>query len=149
MTTEELIARERIRDALARYTHAGDRGQLDQLALCFAADGVLDLEGEPPIVGREAIRSRLASVVTSLADATTRPVLRHHVSSIRIALEGAAVASVASYFVVFTEIGLDHWGRYGDRFVREDGEWRIACRKVRVDGATPRSRMAAEHRVSP
>jgi hypothetical protein len=30
-----------------------------------------------------------------------------------------------------------HWGRYADRFVRADGAWRIAHRKVRVDGATP------------
>jgi hypothetical protein len=33
--------------------------------------------------------------------------------------------------------GLDHWGRYTDRFVRVDGTWLFAQRSVRVDGATP------------
>ena len=49
--------------------------------------------------------------------------------------------------VVFTEIGLDHWGRYHDRLVRARDAWWIAHRKVRVDGASPGSRMAPGHIV--
>ncbi len=33
--------------------------------------------------------------------------------------------------------GLDHWGRYTDRFERVDERWLFAHRAVRVDGATP------------
>jgi hypothetical protein len=148
MNHAEAIAREEIRDVISRYNHAGDRGRLDELVRCFAPDGVLDLKDVPPLEGRDAIAAHLGGVVTRLAEATTRPVLRHHVSSIRIELEGSDSAGAASYFLVFTEVGLDHWGRYGDRFARVDGEWLIAHRRVRVDGATPSSRMALEHRVA-
>ena len=148
MDHAEAIAREEIRDVISRYNHAGDRGRLDELVRCFAPDGVLDLKDTPPLEGRDAIAAHLGGVVTRLAAATTRPVLRHHVSSIRIELEGGDAASAASYFLVFTEVGLDHWGRYGDRFARIEGEWLIAHRRVRVDGATPSSRMALEHRVA-
>jgi ketosteroid isomerase-like protein len=148
MDASEAVAREAIRDVISRYNHAGDHGRLEALAQCFAPDGVLDLKDVPPIEGRAAIRTHLGGVVERLADASVRPVLRHHVSSILITLEGPDTANAASYFLVFTEIGLDHWGRYGDRFTRLDGQWLIAHRKVRVDGASPGSRMAVEHRVS-
>jgi uncharacterized protein (TIGR02246 family) len=141
MTLEELAAREAIRDVIARYNHAGDRGRLDELVRCFAEDGVMDLEGLAPLAGRAAIEAHLAGVVRELASRTQRATLRHHVSSVRIALAEADRAEAWSYFAVFTEIGLDHWGRYSDRFVRAGGEWLIALRKVRVDGAAPGSRM--------
>jgi uncharacterized protein (TIGR02246 family) len=148
MDASEAIAREEIRDVISRYNHAGDRGDLDALASCFTETGVLDLEGEDDCEGRAAIRERLSSVVSDLAGKSERALLRHHVSSIRIELTGSDTAVAASYFLVFTEVGLDHWGRYADRLVRGEGAWRIAHRKVRVDGATPHSRMAVEHRVS-
>jgi len=148
MDASEAIAREEIRDVISRYNHAGDRGDLDALVRCFTETGVLDLEGEDDCEGREAIRARLSGVVSDLAGRSERAVLRHHVSSIRIELTGVSSAIAASYFLVFTEIGLDHWGRYADRFERADGAWRIAHRKVRVDGATPNSRMAIPHRVA-
>ena len=76
------------------------------------------------------------------------PLLRHHVSSVKIDLTGPDTASAASYFLVFTEVGLDHWGRYADRLVRAGGSWLIAHRKVRLDGAVHNSRMASGRRVS-
>ena len=147
MDASEAIAREEIRDVISRYNHAGDRGDLDALVRCFTETGVLDLEGEDDCAGRAAIRERLSDVVSDLAERSERALLRHHVSSIRIELTGFDTAIAASYFLVFTEVGLDHWGRYADRLVRADGAWRIAHRKVRVDGATPNSRMATPHRV--
>jgi uncharacterized protein (TIGR02246 family) len=141
MTQDELLAREAIRDTIARYNHAGDRGRLDELARCFAEDGVLEIEGEPRLSGRAAIQAHLAGVAARLAGNTRRATLRHHVASLRIVLSGADAAEAWSYFSVFTEIGLDHWGRYGDRLVRRGDEWLFALRKVRVDGAAPGSRM--------
>ena len=45
MLMAELLAREAIRDLLARYTYNGDRGRIDALAACFADDGVLEFPG--------------------------------------------------------------------------------------------------------
>jgi len=145
MDAREVVAREEIRDVISRYTHAGDAGDLDALALCFAESGVLDLAGVAPVEGRGAIQTHLGGVVRELADRTRRPVLRHHVSSVRIELTGPDSAIASSYFLVFTEVGLDHWGRYLDHFARTGPRWQIARRKVRVDGATSASRMAPEH----
>lgn len=148
MDASEAIAREQIRDVISRYNHAGDQGDLDALVRCFTENGVLDLEGEDDLQGRAAIHRYLSGVVRNLADRSVRPLLRHHVSSVRIELTGPDTATAASYFLVFTDVGLDHWGRYGDRLVCSGGAWRIAHRKVRVDGAVHNSRMAVGRRVS-
>jgi hypothetical protein len=147
MDASEAIAREQIRDVISRYNHAGDRGNIDELTRCFSEDGVLDLEGEDDLVGRAAIHRRLSRVVAASAERGARALVRHHVSSVRIELMGPDSATAASYFLVFTEVGLDHWGRYSDHLVRTGREWQIAHRKARVDGATPHSRMAAPHRI--
>ena len=46
-------------------------------------------------------------------------------------------AVVASYFTVITEIGLDHMGRYRDRFVPVGDRWLIAHRFVSTDWRSP------------
>ena len=143
MDAGEAIAREQIRDVISRYNHAGDRGDLEALVACFIENGVLDLVDTGELIGRDAIRRHLGSVVQRLAGRTQRALLRHHVSSVKIDLDGPHDARAASYFLVFTEIGLDHWGRYGDVFTQAGGQWRIARRKVRVDGAVPDSQMLA------
>jgi ketosteroid isomerase-like protein len=148
MDTAEAIAREQIRDVIARYNHAGDRGRLDELVLCFTEDGVMQLPDVPELRGRGAIRGYLEGVVRDLAAATTRATLRHHVASTLIELTGTDTASASSYFSVFTEVGLDHWGSYRDRLARVGEGWLLAQRRVRVDGATPSSRMAVGHRVA-
>ena len=144
MDLDEALAREEIRDLVARYNHAGDRGRLDELVACFADDGVVELEEVPPLRGRAAIQRHLEGVVERLAAATPRPTLRHHVASLLIECTAPDAARGHAYFSVFTEIGLDHWGRYDDRFARVEGRWRIAARRVRVDGAAADSRMLAE-----
>jgi 3-phenylpropionate/cinnamic acid dioxygenase small subunit len=109
---------------------------------CFTEAGVLDLEDEDDFAGRAAIRDRLARVVEGSVAVGARALVRHHVSSVKIDLTSPDRAQAASYFLVFTEVGLDHWGRYADQLERAGGEWRIAHRKVRVDGASANSRMA-------
>ncbi len=147
MDAAEVIAREQIRDVIARYNHAGDRGRLDELVLCFTEDGVMQLADVPELRGREAIRGYLEGVVRDLAAATTRATLRHHVASSLIQLTGIDTADVRSSFSVYTEVGLDHWGGYRDRLARVGEAWLLARRRVHVDGAAPSSRMAVRHRV--
>jgi hypothetical protein len=55
MESWELVARECCRDTLARYTHAGDRYRIAELGSTFCEDGVLEIRGVEPIVGRAAI----------------------------------------------------------------------------------------------
>ncbi|MDY6995112.1 MAG: nuclear transport factor 2 family protein [Actinomycetota bacterium] len=139
----ELEARELIRDTLARYTWSGDSGRLDELAAAFCADGVLEIRGQQPLSGRAAIVGALRAVADQPAAAGgTRRIVRHNLANIRFADLTPRRALVSSYFTVFTEIGLDHYGRYRDEFVPYAGEWLIAHRFVSTDWSAPDSTMA-------
>lgn len=142
MQSTEVQAREEIRDLLMRYTAATDRFDLPGLAACFADDGELRTPAGPPMVGPDDIASGLAAQV--LPD-TGRPAPRyvhHHVSSTAICDVTTDSAAATSYFTVFTDAGVDHWGRYRDRFVTgADGRWLFASRRISVDGFAENSRM--------
>src|SRR5262249_24110104 len=139
------IARESIRDLVARYAHAADRGRLDDLCALFADDGVMRIDEREPLVGRAAIRAFLGDTRGSVRSETTTARIRPHVSNLQITVDGPASASGVAYFFVVTERGPDHWGRYRDRYRPDGGQWRFAERRVRVDGFAPGS-WAAERR---
>ncbi len=143
----ELAAREACRDTLAQYNHAGDRYLLEEFAAAFCEDGVLEIRGEEPLRGRAAIMERFGGT-TAAAHArqaaawTTsaggqRRVVRHSVTNIRFESVTPTEATLASYFTVFTEIGLDHMGRYRDRLVPVGERWLIAHRFVSTDWRSP------------
>ena len=44
--------------------------------------------------------------------------IRHHVSNLTIDVVSPTEARGACYFLAVTEHGVDHWGRYRDRYVR-------------------------------
>lgn len=139
----ELVARERIRDTLARYNWSGDAGDVDGLAATFCADGVLEIRGIEPLCGRSAIASFLGGVTGKVArGADVKPVVRHNIANIVFVALTRDAARVCSYFTVVTHIGLDHFGRYRDTLVPDGDAWRIKHRKVTTDWAASESAMA-------
>lgn len=142
----ELSARERIRDSLARYNWSGDAMRLPELAESFCEDGELELRGAPPVQGRAAIVEFLGGAVASPNAAAqelgVRRIVRHNVTNIRFTDMTPHQAGVACYFTVFTEIGLDHYGRYRDLFVPVGDQWLIRHRFVSTDWHAPNSTMA-------
>ena len=138
----ELAARERIRDGLARYNWSGDSSRLDELAESFREDGELQLRGEEPVRGRSAIVEFLSGVA-----AQNIRIVRHNLTNVRFLELTSEHARVASYFTVFTEIGLDHYGRYRDTFVPVGDDWLIKHRLVSMDWAAPNSTMAKLPRI--
>ena len=133
----ELAAREAIRETVAAYAHFADSGRFADFADLFAVDGVLEVRGEAPLQGRDAIRAYLEGVGTRLGDATTVPLIRHHVSNLAIAVVSPTEARGACYFLAVTEHGVDHWGRYRDRYTPDGDRWVFAHRLARTDGTTP------------
>ena len=133
----ELVAREAIRETVASYAHCADSGRFADFAALFAIDGVLEVHGEAPLQGRDAIRAFLEGVGTELSDATMVPMIRHHVSNLTIEVTSPTEASGACYFLAVTEHGVDHWGRYRDRYALESDKWVFAHRLARTDGTTP------------
>jgi len=144
----ELTAREEIRESLARYAHYADTGRFVELVGLFTAEGVLEIDGRPPLQGRAAIEAFLTATKTNIAANLTQPLIRHHVSSLRIDVHGPDTASAASYFLALTERGPDHWGRYRDRLVRVREQWLVQHRRVRRDGYAPNSWVATRRETA-
>ncbi len=136
METWELEARECIRDLVARYNANGDSGRFDPMLALFAEDAVLEVLGER-IEGREAIRAYFEGVARGGEERPAVRLMRHHTATLQIDVESPDAARARCYFQVFTEAGLDHWGRYVDAFRRVDGRWLFAQRTVSLDGCVP------------
>ncbi|KLO35197.1 hypothetical protein ABW17_24340 [Mycobacterium nebraskense] len=139
----ELVARERIRDTLARYNWAGDGGDVTGLAETFCPDGVLEIRGAEPLRGRSAIASFLGGVNVA-RPAGVKPVVRHNLTNVLFTGLTRDTAQVSSYFTVVTHVGLDHFGRYRDTLVPDGDTWLIKHRKVSTDWAAPNSAMARQ-----
>ena len=133
----EVVARERIRDCLAQYNWSGDSLRLDELAETFCEDGELQLRGHDPVRGRGAIIEFMSGVPSP-----TVTIVRHNLTNIRFLELTLQQARVASYFTVFTDIGLDHYGRYRDTVVPVGDAWLIKHRLVSTDWVAPNSTMA-------
>jgi uncharacterized protein (TIGR02246 family) len=136
VTLDELIARESIRDLVARYNANGDSGRFDQVVELFAPDAVMEVNG---VVhrGREAIRSIFTTTASSLRGFTDMPVLRHTTSTLQIDLTGPMTARSRCYHVVLLPHGVDHWGRYLDEYGLIGDRWLFTHRKVVNDGYVP------------
>jgi hypothetical protein len=142
METWELVARERIRDTLALYNWSGDAGRIDDLAQAFLVEGELEVRGMAKIQGRSAIAALMRGVATAPTEPEVKRIVRHALTNIRFTEITPQCAQVSSYFTVFTEVGLDHYGRYRDVFVPSDDTWLIQSRFVSTDWSAPNSTMA-------
>lgn len=141
----ELVAREQIRDTLARYNWSGDAGRLDELAETFCADGVLEIRGLTPLRGRSEIVEFLGGVAGNIAvGSDVKPIVRHNLVNVLFTNVTPEQAQVSSYFTVVTHIGLDHIGRYRDTLVPDGNTWLIKHRKVSTDWAAANSAMAQQ-----
>lgn len=140
MQLNDLLAREAIRDLVARYNAYGDSGLFDRLMELFAPDATLEIS-PGTYHGHDEIRS----VFTGTRDharqtsADRPPYLRHCTATHQIDLVDESTATGRCYFSVLTRVGLDHWGRYIDEYRMTDGEWRFAHRRVITDDFSPDS----------
>lgn len=146
MEISELVARECIRDLVARYNASGDSGRFQETLALFSDDAVVEIVPGRSWRGREEIRALFAGAAgrdreTAEAgpDADPPGLLRHFTATHQIDLLSPDEATGRCYYAVLTEQGLDHWGRYVDRYVRRDGRWLFAARQVTVDARVPGS----------
>jgi ketosteroid isomerase-like protein len=133
---DELVAREGIRDLVARYNANADAGRFVEVVELFTEDAVIQLRGEL-IEGRAAIDAMFRDVrtrVTASVSPGITPHLRHFTATLQIDVTDADHATSRCSFQVLMPEGLDHWGRYVDDFRRVDGRWRCARRRVSIDG---------------
>ena len=127
-------ARDEIRDLVARYNANGDTGRFAQVRALFTPDAVMRIEPDQEYEGIDAIMTIFTGTSSNTAASSSLTHVRHFTSTHQIDLEDDSHASGRLYFAVLTDIGLDHWGRYVDRYVRTAEGWRFARRSVSVDG---------------
>jgi hypothetical protein len=132
---DELIAREQIRDLVARYNATADSGRFDDTIEVFAPDAVMEV-GDQVLEGRAAIREMFEATKDSIAGhAGDQPgYVRHLTATLQIDLTSVTEARGRCYFQVLLPHGLDHWGRYLDSFGLVGGRWVITHRRVITDG---------------
>jgi hypothetical protein len=131
----ETAAREEIRELVARYTHFGDGGRIDDLVTLFEPDAVFETDDSPePLHGRAAIAGLLGGLATDHGGEPGQTYMRHNVTNLTIQFESQWVAAGAAYWFVISDNGLWRWGRYRDTYRREGtGPWLFARRRVRAD----------------
>jgi hypothetical protein len=139
----EVVARESIRDLVARYNANGDSGRFAQVMELFAPDAQMDIDGEVK-TGIDEILTIFTGVRDDLGapsgGGSSHPAyVRHLTATHQIDIVDRHHATGRCYYQVLTRIGLDHWGRYVDQYRTVDGQWRFARREVSVDGRSPMS----------
>ena len=142
METWEAVAREAIRDLVARYNANGDSGRFEQVLALFAGDAAMELD-DGIFSGHEEILSIFTGAQQRWTDELNPPGtasashhVRHSVSTHQIDFDDESHARGYCYYSVIMPHGLDHWGRYFDNYVRDGGRWLFARRRVTVDGRT-------------
>jgi hypothetical protein len=145
MDVHDLIARESIRDLVARYNAYGDSGRFEALSELFAVEAVMEIVGLGGGVVRHEGRTDIGKIFSRVSDRVGSRVadgpsyIRHFTATHQIDLIDGDHAEGRLYFVVFMPHGLDHWGRYVDRYQRVDDAWVFAHRKVYVEGRAAES----------
>ncbi|MFN8642979.1 MAG: nuclear transport factor 2 family protein [Candidatus Binatia bacterium] len=121
---------------VAAYAHAADSGRFDGVAALFTPTACWRLPIGPNTAAGQGIQTFLGGTGGELGgggDRAADPASRQQPQLTVTDPDDAGTA----YFLVVTESGPDHWGRYRDRYVR-GGEWCFAHRRgIRLDGWAP------------
>ena len=129
-----LIERQAITDVLIEYCTALDRMDLSRLASLFTVDCVVEYGPEEWLWsrGRDALEQSLARMWRWSRTS-------HHLSNVRIDFRDDDEAFVRSYVHAWHERGdgssATILGQYHDRFLRADEGWRIAERRMVMNGS--------------
>lgn len=137
----ELLNRRWIEDLLVDYCRHLDRMELEALATLFTADCRVTYGPDPRLaaVGREALASSLARMWRWRRTA-------HHLANVRIWLDGSDAARAESCVHAWHERPDGRtatvYGRYLDIVKRTPEGWRIAERRMDMNGADANFRVA-------
>ena len=145
MDLQELLAREAIRDLVARYNANGDSGRFEQVMELFTDDAFMAADGTE-YRGKGEILTLFTGasdqVKSGGPDGSSGPTpsyIRHFTATHQIDIVDEHSATGRAYFAVLSPVGLDHWGRYVDTYQVVDGRWLFASRIVTTDDMAPDS----------
>lgn len=131
---EELIARQRIGETLARYCNHLDRMTLDDLGQLFTEDCAVSFGPNPNLEanGREAL-------ITSLARLWRWHRTAHHLCNVVIRFDTIKKATVQSRVHAWHETRdgteAEIFGTYKDSMVERNDTWLIQTRRMEMNGS--------------
>jgi hypothetical protein len=130
---QDLVDKQEIREALARYCRGVDRCDPSLINSAFHPDAVDEHAGHGNYVG-EAIGPNILEFIRSHTKGSS-----HNITNQIVRVDGDTAAS-ETYYLVWQletvneeELILESHGRYIDRFERRNGEWKIAHRRIISD----------------
>lgn len=140
-TLQELLDIEAIKQLKARYFRLMDLKQWDEWSQLFTDDVVLDVSDDAP--GSEPFRGR-ATVLATVRGAIEHARTAHYGHMPEIAITGPTTARGTWAMEDYVEFsgkdgatrGIRGYGHYVERYVKQDGEWRIASlelKRLRID----------------
>ncbi|MDE1145146.1 MAG: nuclear transport factor 2 family protein [Azospirillaceae bacterium] len=125
-------ARGAIAHLLTVYNTSGDRGRIDEMLAVFTPDATLEVPGATH-EGRDAIGAFMRNVVAGAVGGTDLSGgSRHHLTTSRVEVDGADSARGWTYFFVMRRGTVIEEGTYIDQYVRQDGQWLIRRRRVKL-----------------
>ena len=124
--------REAIRDLANHYAHHVWRKDVPAVVDLFASDAVLDTPALPPITGTKAL---LDAYGRMFEEDEFYPFVHNHI--IEVDGDEAAGTCYIDLRAVIAGKRLTAWGFYEDRYVRRDGTWKFAGRKVNMTRFVP------------
>ena len=144
-TMQDIADRTLIRELMDRYGVVHDSGTPEEYADLFTADGEIAVSpGGPAVVkGRQALmaqarRDHERFGNESGANGTTTSIMRHLISNAQIAITGPGTARGTCYVTTVVKKGdvgpaILSISRYTDRYVKQNGEWRIQRREITIE----------------
>ena len=125
--------RAQIANVLSLYCWAYDLDRLDQVSACYTRDAEVEFADSGPRIGHAAIIAELDRRRGKYRP--TGEIPWHVVTNILIQPDTSDSVYVASWYSFGTmakgkPMALTSFGRWDDRFVLEDGTWRLAKRRI-------------------
>ena len=125
---QEWIEKLAIQELFARYAHAVDNLEPEAWVQCFTPDGVFQ-------VGTRAMRGEAA--LRGYAEVHVREIrCRHMMGNFLYEVHGDEATGQCSMLATLATAGgykIFAQGRYVDRLVKQNGQWKIAHRRVELD----------------
>ena len=139
----EIADRMLIRELMDRYGTVHDSGTPAQYADLFTSDGEIAVGGGPVLVkGREALMGQAQRDHDRFGDTDANgrwtSIMRHLISNAQIEVTGDGTAEGTCYVTTVVRKGdvgpaILSISRYVDRYVKADGQWRIARREIYLE----------------
>jgi SnoaL-like domain len=137
----ELRIRVGVADLMSTYQFLADHGKLTDLSQLFLPDATYTTNTEQ-FNGPAAVLEFFKRTGDAFSSTGLLPA-RHHLSSIYIEPRQDGSARTYACFGLVGSRGLDHWGTYRDEVVATSDGWRLARRKVKIEGHVPDSPVVA------